>query len=71
MFGLMEPFMPRLLKRSGLFFHRLGRNMDYHGLRAVCHTDTRRFVGDAMPVELRGLYAWIRDEMQSVLPPLR
>ncbi|PID43156.1 MAG: PEP-CTERM/exosortase system-associated acyltransferase [Gammaproteobacteria bacterium] len=33
-FAMMEPFLPRLLKRSGLFFQRAGKDVEYHGIRA-------------------------------------
>ena len=33
-FAMMEPFLPRMLKRSGLAFSRAGQDIDYHGLRA-------------------------------------
>jgi N-acyl amino acid synthase of PEP-CTERM/exosortase system len=34
LFAMMEPFLPRLLKRSGIQFSRVGEDIDYHGLRA-------------------------------------
>ena len=33
-FAMMEPFLPRLLRRAGIRFTRVGRDVDYHGLRA-------------------------------------
>ncbi|MFV0279123.1 MAG: PEP-CTERM/exosortase system-associated acyltransferase, partial [Parahaliea sp.] len=32
--AMMEPFLPRLLLRSGIRFEQIGRAIDYHGLRA-------------------------------------
>lgn len=31
----MEPFLPRLIKRSGMFFEQIGKPVDYHGCRAT------------------------------------
>ena len=62
MYAVMEPFLPRLLRRSGLIFHRMGKDMDYHGIRAVYISDTREFV-DGMDSSLRDLYAWIIGEL--------
>ncbi len=44
MFAVMEPFLPRLLRRSGMLFERMGSDLNYHGIRALYVTDTRGFV---------------------------
>ena len=67
MFAVMEPFLPRLLKRSGMIFHRMGRDLDHHGIRAVYLNDTREFVRD-MEGEFRHLYTWIHGELRPLLP---
>jgi len=33
-FAMMEPFLPRLMKRTGIVFKKVGEDIDYHGLRA-------------------------------------
>ncbi|MFT6052236.1 MAG: N-acyl amino acid synthase of PEP-CTERM/exosortase system [Halioglobus sp.] len=33
-FAMMEPFLPRLLRRSGVIVKRVGEDVDYHGIRA-------------------------------------
>ena len=33
-FAIMEPFLPRLLKRSGIIFQKVGGDIEYHGVRA-------------------------------------
>ncbi len=33
-FAMMEPFLPRLMVRSGIHFTKVGADIDYHGLRA-------------------------------------
>ena len=66
MFAVMEPFLPRLLKRSGMVFRRMGQDLDYHGIRAVYITDTREFVRD-MAGEFRELYTWIHGHLEPLV----
>lgn len=54
-FAMMEPFLPRLLKRSGIVFHRAGRDVDYHGVRAPYFITTQSAL-DNMKPELKELY---------------
>jgi len=54
-FAMMEPFLPRLLKRSGVLVSRVGEDVDYHGIRAPYFITTPAAVG-GMPDELRELY---------------
>jgi len=54
-FAMMEPFLPRLLKRSGVVVSRVGGDIDYHGMRAPYFITTQDAV-DGMPPELRELY---------------
>jgi len=63
-FAMMEPFLPRLLKRSGVVVSRVGEDIDYHGLRAPYFITS----GDAvngMPPELRDLYDAISDKFST------
>ena len=68
-FAMMEPFLPRLLTRSGISFVKVGQDTDYHGLRAPYFLTTHDAVGNMAP-ELRELYdaihAKIKNEYQSV-----
>lgn len=53
-FAMMEPFLPRLLRRSGVIVSRVGEDIDYHGQRAAYAIKS----GDAvasMPPELQEL----------------
>lgn len=61
-FAMMEPFLPRLLKRSGIHFVRSGRDMDYHGIRAAYFLDAHS--ADSVSPELRPLYHWIKQQLQ-------
>ncbi len=54
-FAMMEPFLPRLLRQSKIFFTRAGRDMDYHGTRALFHIRSDSVAANMRP-ELRPLY---------------
>lgn len=54
-FAMMEPFLPRLLKRSGINFQRAGTDIDYHGLRAPYFITTQSALENMRP-DLRELY---------------
>lgn len=61
-FAMMEPFLPRLLKRSGIHFVRAGTDMDYHGIRAPYFLDAH--AADSVSDDLKPLYYWIRDQLK-------
>lgn len=63
-FAMMEPFLPRLMKRSGIIFQRSGEDIDYHGIRAPYFIKTQAAL-DSMRPELRNLYDWIRAEIRN------
>lgn len=54
-FAMMEPFLPRLLKRSGIVFQRVGSDIDYHGLRAPYFIKTESAL-ENMRTDLLELY---------------
>tara|TARA_R110001592_G_scaffold126336_1_gene337471 strand:- start:100898 stop:101638 length:741 start_codon:yes stop_codon:yes gene_type:complete len=58
LFAMMEPFLPRLLKRSGIHFTKVGQDIDYHGLRAPYFVTTTA-VKENVVSELAELYAAI------------
>lgn len=60
-FAMMEPFLPRLLKRSGIVFERAGSDVDYHGIRAPYFIRTQAAL-DGMRSDLRELYdsIWVQ-----------
>ena len=43
-FAMMEPFLPRLLRRSGLLARPAGVETEYHGIRSPFYWDTREGV---------------------------
>lgn len=61
-FAMMEPFLPRLLKRSGICFVRAGQDTDYHGLRAPYYLDAQ--AAETVNDELKPLYHWIRNQLK-------
>ncbi len=54
-YAMMEPFLPKLMQRSGIPFTRAGSDLDYHGLRAPYVTGSEEVVAGLLP-ELRELY---------------
>ena len=61
-FAMMEPFLPRMLKRAGLGFTRAGRDIDYHGLRAPYHINRPQ---DKVSQDLIDLYSEIHRSIKS------
>jgi len=62
-FAMMEPFLPRLLKRSGIVFQRAGKNINYHGIRAPYFIKTQSALDKMIP-DLRELYDWIYQQIK-------
>lgn len=67
-FAMMEPFLPRLLARSGVVVSRVGDDVDYHGIRAPYFITAHDAI-NGMPGELRDLYDVIHDSFAEKLPP--
>ena len=61
-FAMMEPFLPRLMKRSGIDFQKAGFDMDYRGIRAPYFIQTQSALTH-MQEDLRDLYDWIYSQM--------
>jgi len=55
-FAMMEPFLPRLLERSGILFRRVGQDIDYHGMRAPYFIRTESAL-ESMRPDLKELYS--------------
>ncbi len=64
---MMEPFLPRLMQRSGIEFERAGKDVDYHGLRAPYFIRMESFLKTLIP-DLRGFFESIHNEITSSLP---
>jgi N-acyl amino acid synthase of PEP-CTERM/exosortase system len=54
-FAMMDPMLPKLLRRSGILFEKAGENIDYHGLRAPYFITTQT-IHDHMRPELQEFY---------------
>jgi N-acyl amino acid synthase of PEP-CTERM/exosortase system len=63
-FAMMEPFLPRLLKRSGIVFQRAGADIDYHGLRAPYFITTQSALENMRP-DLKELYTEIHRQIMK------
>ena len=63
-FAMMEPFLPRLLKKAGLKFKRVGEDMDYHGIRAPYFL-TFQSAKNNFPPEIQKMYDWIYTQLDS------
>ena len=61
-FAMMEPFLPKLLLRSGITMTKIGRDIDYHGNRAPYFTTTESAVMGMAP-ELKELYGAIYESI--------
>lgn len=58
MFAMMEAFLPRIMSRSGIHFHKIGDEIDYHGVRAPYHAATPDILQTMNP-DLKGFYQYI------------
>lgn len=63
-FDMMEPFLPKLLERSGINFRKVGADMDYHGHRAPYFATTEAALNSMVP-ELRALYGDIAHKIKE------
>ena len=61
-FAMMEPFLPRMMHRSGIDFQRVGKDIDYHGIRAPYFITTQAVISNMHP-DLRELYQWIKSNI--------
>lgn len=59
-FAMMEPFLPRLLLRSGIVVHPAGTEIEYHGTRAPYYFETKETIA-GMASDLQDFYAIIRE----------
>jgi len=64
-FAMMEPFLPRLLKRSGIIFQKVGKNVYYHGVRAPYYTQRTQTAMDKVHPDLKGLYDTIYEKINK------
>jgi N-acyl amino acid synthase of PEP-CTERM/exosortase system len=68
LFAIMEPFLPAILRRTGVVVQRVGEDFDFKGLRAPYYLnfdEAERVAQD----ELRRCYEVVREQFASVLVP--
>lgn len=63
-FAMMEPFLPRLLRRSGLIAKPAGTETEYHGTRAPYYWESHEGVS-TLSEELKELYLAIRADFAA------
>jgi len=61
-FAMMEPFLPRLLKPSGVLWQKAGKTIDYHGERALYVIKPQSIIENVVP-ELKELYTGIHQQI--------
>jgi N-acyl amino acid synthase of PEP-CTERM/exosortase system len=68
LFAIMEPFLPKLMARAGIYLQCIGEEFDYRGARAPYYLDISGFE-DGMRADAREFYRHIRRELRSQLVP--
>lgn len=63
-FAMMEPFLPRLMQRSGINFVKVGADVDYHGLRAPYYVKLDAVL-ESMHPDLRLFHQSIYDSLSA------
>jgi len=63
-FAMMEPFLPRLLKRTGIVFDRVGSDMDYHGIRAPYFVTPQSAMDNIQP-DIKDMYEWVYKQIEA------
>ena len=63
MFAMMEPSLYRLLKRFGIVFQKAGKNINYHGIRALYFMTTQSALNN-MRSELLELYHCLHKQIK-------
>jgi len=61
-FAMMEPFLPRLLKPSGVLWQKAGETIQYHGERALYVIKPQSIIDNMVP-ELKALYFGIHQQI--------
>lgn len=67
-FSIMEPFLPNILRRTGIVVKRVGEDFDFRGTRAPYYLNIDEAVRGC-PDELRLCYEVVRAQFASVLDP--
>lgn len=63
-FAMMEPFLPRLMKRTGIIFNKVGNDMDYHGIRAPYFVTFQSAKNNIQP-DITNMYDWVYKQIEG------
>ncbi len=63
-FAMMEPFLPRLLKRTGIVFEKVGKDVDYHGIRAPYFITPQSAMDNIQP-DIKEMYNWVYKQIEA------
>ncbi|MFG6157703.1 PEP-CTERM/exosortase system-associated acyltransferase [Halomonas sp. 1390] len=69
-FAMIEPKLNRLLKASGLHFHKAGETIDHCGLRAAHYIDQKK-AEENLPEKTNPLYQRIKKDLQQQIKKKR
>lgn len=69
-FAIMEPFLPVILRRTGVPFKRIGKDFEFRGIRAPYYASLSGLVNNA-PDELRLCFYAVREQFARQLFPER
>lgn len=67
-FAIMEPFLPKILRRTGVEFDRVGEDFEFRGIRAPYYANLDDLVRNA-PDELRLCYDVVKAQFDEALHP--
>jgi N-acyl amino acid synthase of PEP-CTERM/exosortase system len=67
LFAIMEPFLPVIMRRSGIYLTRIGEDFDYRGMRAPYYLDIADFEG-GMRDDVRECYLQIKRDLRHRFP---
>lgn len=65
-FAIMEPFLPVMMRRFGIYFRRVGKDFEFRGVRAAYYANTEELFSSA-PVELRSYFNMLRAQFVTAL----
>jgi len=68
MFTLLEPFLAKLLTSFNISFQQVGKEGDYHGIRAPYLLTTQAILENISP-EMLDLYQWVTRPLEKRISP--
>lgn len=68
LFAIMEPFLPTILRRTGVKFERIGEDFDFRGVRAPYYANIDDLIREA-PDELRLCFEVVKQQFTNSMFP--